>query len=544
MNNEKSTVIVIQNEFQKSVINNLSITSDVIDTEKTQSWHEFQTMYDPRVRYCKDDLLVLMEEESYNSLLTIGSLDLWKVLRLGWFTPHYHKTKINLHLKGIILDKLQRENSELVIDSFIRHRSLEKSEMIIDILAGGLGLSYHLYHDEFDNVLSRIEFNDDQISVPDVQDDEYQWIIQLFWYWGLISDSGVGIGSKYDMISDLYSILVNYLKINSYDRVEFFKYLRLQATSYETLKDYVNDIDELYQTYIIKNININQPVNLQKPLMEFCDMAGAELEQLPAMLEEHKSSIKKTAVYMLGLKSRYQRLNSFVDQDYFVYYLVKSVVKCIQHVELDGSTLIASLRNNLTADERELFFRVIKMTGIKKDLRQVKLRHINLEEQLKSFLEKTSITEKMIHEEEKKLVALDQQIKRIRQSKDDIGNELSQLNSVISDKEAEIASLRERLVIINERHNESINEIDILEKSHAESANNPKSASPSKRKNSNTKRAVDASKSDENQKDVKQDDCTAKEDSIQLASSKKKKTKISEQETEPEIFDVSTDSTV
>lgn len=108
MNNEKSTVIVILNEFQKSVINNLSITSDVIDTEKTQSWHEFQTMYDPRVRYCKDDLLVLMDQESYNSLLTIGSLDLWKVQRLGWFTPHYHKTKINLHLKGIILDKLQK----------------------------------------------------------------------------------------------------------------------------------------------------------------------------------------------------------------------------------------------------------------------------------------------------------------------------------------------------------------------------------------------------------------------------------------------------
>lgn len=538
MYSEKDVVLVVLSEYQKSVINNLSINSDLIDSERTQTWFEFKSMCDPKIRYCKDDLLVLLEQEAYDRLMTTGSIDLWKAIRLGWFTPHYHKTKVNLHLNGTIRNKLQLENSELVIDSFVRHRSLENSSQILDILAGGLGLSYHLFHNEFDHVLSRIEVSEEQIVVPDVQDDEYQWIIQLFWYWGLISDSGVGIGSKYDMISDLYGILVNYLKSNTYDRVEFFRYLREQSASCSTLKDYASDIDELYQTYIVKNININQPVNLQKPLMEFSDMAGAELEQLPNMLAEHKNSIKKTAVYMLGLKSRYQRLNSFVDQDFFVYYFVKSVVKCIQHVELDGSTLIATLKNNLPADDTELLFRVTKLIATKKELSSVRNTHIVLEKQLNDLLAKKSSTEQMILEEEIKLGVLDEQINKIRRSKDDIGNEIIQLNSVISDKEAEIVSLRERLVIINDRHNEAINDIDVLEKSRSQNDANLNNPPQLKRKSSGSKKVVNANAPSEMHGSEKQKNRVTKEKPDH--PKKNNQDKKSQIEDDPNIFDDNT----
>lgn len=542
MYSNKDVVIVVLSEYQKSVINNLSINSEVIDSEKTQTWFEFRSMYDPKIRYCKDDLLLLLEQEAYDRLITNGSIDLWNVIRLGWFTPHYHKTKVNLHLNGAIRNKLQMENSELVIDSFVRHRSLENSSQILDILAGGLGLSYHLFRNEFDNVLSRIEVSEEQIVVPDVQDDEYQWIIQLFWYWGLISDSGVGIGSKYDMISDLYGILVTYLRSYTYDRVEFFKYLREQSASCSTLRDYASDIDELYQTYIIKNININQPVNLQKPLMEFSDMAGAELEQLPGMLAQHKKTIKKTAVYMLGLKSRYQRLNSFVDQDFFIYYLVKSVVTCIQHVELDGSTLIATLKNNLSTDNKELLFRVIKLIATKKELCSVRNSHIVLEKQLNDLQVTTRSTEQMILEEKKNLGVLDEQIKKIRRSRDDIGNEIIQLNSVISDKEAEIVSLRDRLVIINDRHNEAINDIDVLEKSRSQNDDNLKNPPQLKRKSSGTKKVVTADASDELHGSEKQKTRAIKEKPDQ--PKKNNQDKKSQTEAEPNIFDENTYKTL
>lgn len=465
MKNQFKDVLVTVHQYdQKRVLTSLSLGYDNIDHERTQSWDEFKNMSHLQMLYKNDDLLVLLSEKDFESLASDkGSINIWKAKRLGWFSAHYHKTKVNMQLKGNILDLLYRENEEILVDSFARFRKFEVTRDSLDILAGGIGLSYFLYAEDIGNVIAKIRVDDNQVIFNNIAEEEYQWVIQLFWYWGLLDDAGVGIGSKYDIISDLYCVLYDYLKTTTYDRIEFFNHLRKQCHLYPSLYQSKEDIEEVYNTYIIKNLSITEPNSIQKPLMDFSDLASADLDQLPSMLERYSTTIKKTAVFMLGMKYRHHRISSFVDHDYCLYFLVKAILTCIQGVEIDGSDLIATLKTGLSDLDIETLERSIEYIQKKSEYLQIRMYCENLDRKINEIKNQQELKLELIQKGKTSIDKLEVEIlsnREISQNKED---EVRVLRETILEKEMEKQDLNTRLANLSDHFNELAVETGRLE---------------------------------------------------------------------------------
>ena len=487
-NNKERVVISIWKEDQKKALDGLRISLDSIDAAKTQTWSDFKKMRN-RIGYEPDEMLILLKDVDHEYLRDTGSVDLWKAEKIGWFSPNYHKEKLRLSLNGSIKAKLMEENPDLVFDSFVKFRKVEVEEQSIDIIAGGLGLVQIIHGDGLDDIFARMRIENDIISIKDIKKSDKLFISQLFWFWDNLSESGNATDFDTGTTSELYQTLFDHLKAGPYDKNKFFDILRSSAAKMKHLGDHKLELDDLYDTYIVNGLGIKEPTDLQKTLIQFSKLAKEDIAQLPEILSTNGQELTRTAIYMLGMAVRYQRLSGYIDQGYCLYELVKFIIRYVQMVKVEDGSLIAMLRSEIDDNDRQLIQGVTEFIDKRSDLYSIR-KGLEIAEKERNAIEALK-TE--VNDLRRKNKQMESDIKtEISKREDIISQHLSaidRLKDVIKDKDDDIKCLRHELERVNVRNNENIEYIGKLEskisikKDQSAKLSGPKSNSGPKKAN-------------------------------------------------------------
>lgn len=455
-------VITIRKEDQKQTLNSLTISIDAIEHDKTMKWSDFKNMASG-IAFDPDDMLVQLGTADHERLMDKGNVELYKALRIGWFHPNYHKTKFNLFLNESIRSKLMNENPELCFDSFLKFRRAAVDAQTLDIIAGGLGLVQILHSEGLDDIFARMSLTGEKLVLQDVRKSDRLFISQLFWFWNILSDNDEGSEFESGITGELYQILFDHLLEGPYDRNKLFEKLKKDAASKKSLHGKIQELDDLYHSYVIKGLTIQDPTDLQKTLIQFSRLAKEDIDQLPEILETNGHDLTKTAVYMLGMAVRYQRLNAFIDQGYCLYEMVRFLLRYLQTVRLDEGVLTAELRADLDDYDRELVSRVKVFLDKRSDIVAFKKGADTDSSQAGTI----KALQAKVEELQKRIDRLgDDAYKEISMKEEQINGHLvtiKDLRETISDRDEKIQSLQNELVRVNNRLNESINELGDLE---------------------------------------------------------------------------------
>ncbi len=455
-------VITIRKEEHKHTLIGLTISLDDIDRDKTMKWSDFKKMVSG-IAFDPDDMLVKLGHDEYERFMAKGSMDLWKALRIGWFHPNYHKTKLNLFLNESNRSKLMQENPELCFDSFLRFRRASIDAQTLDIIAGGLGLMQIVHSEGLDDIFARMILTGGKLVLQDVRKSDRLFISQLFWFWNILSDNEEGSEFESDITGELFQILFDHLQDGPYDKNMFFEKLKNDAANKKSLRGHIQELDDFYHSYVIKGLPIPDPTNFQNTLIQFSKLAKEDIAQIPEILETNGHELTRTAVYMLGMAARYQRLNVFIDKSYCLYEMVRFLLRYLQSVRLDEGVLTAELRADLDDNDRELVSRVKVFLEKRSDIYAFKKGA----DALSSQADAIKALHAEVEELQKKIDRLgDDARKEISMKEDHIKENLEtikDLRETIRERDDKIQSLQIELVRVNERLNDSIKELGNLE---------------------------------------------------------------------------------
>ncbi|NUN09535.1 MAG: hypothetical protein HUU54_10205 [Ignavibacteriaceae bacterium] len=352
-----------------SVLSLKTITPADLDYDRAQSEDDFVNFKKLHIKYMPDDFLVLLSEET-ESMLTIGvPVGLDEADVIGWYGTRAHEANISIlnESGGMKLKNILSLNPALRLQAFETIRRGYALRKRKNVLAGGFGLCYHCFREEYDAFFAKLKFSGNSwiLKLSDYNQKTDGFILfQLLIFSGqrmegFISEIFEG-NPLFNMLAPLCVNSAIYFSDRSYDVKDYLKFTARALRASPDADDTAGAIEELLNNYVEKGIPWEPEDTFARIIKEFIDLAATDTENLRKFLESSPTN-RKAVVFLLGMLHTASRLEDQFGFDNFAQLLPAVIADrfdCIR--KKNGEIHLAfnsPLTNRLTpagADQLEL----------------------------------------------------------------------------------------------------------------------------------------------------------------------------------------------
>lgn len=345
----------IDEHYWKTAFIDYKISITQLDYSRQQTLEEFKEISRPSIVYNSNDCLIAINDIKLNQLKSNQWINLSSVEQIGWYSKdkHYNNEKALTAIDPHRFDKIINENPSIKIACFeLLHRS-KRELRELSVLAGGLGLCYFKYRQDYDSLFSKIEVVSNRWCISRKllnPKNDYTVLLQLFL---LENGNHKSIQSLLDNESDSYRInyrllysSFQYFVSKQFTAEGYFKLLNDEFGSDEKSKAIGDEFRLLYEEYVRKGIEIRKLNPLTNTVRRFIDLAKNEIPDLFRVLSTD-APVSKTSLFLLGMYHSSEYLEKQFEFRRFIPSFIEVLSRGVEDITVNNEDIEIQFRKEI-----------------------------------------------------------------------------------------------------------------------------------------------------------------------------------------------------
>jgi len=452
----------------QNALSQLRISLTYLDLSRRQTFEEFRQILKPEISYSGKDCLILLGDEELEQLSRNKWLDLSSVEQIGWYSDDQHGVNERLlrNLDPQRFENIRQQNPKLKIANFSMLQDSQKLLKQVNVLAGGFGLCYYHFREDYDSFFTRCDVKDTEWLLPRkiIDRNDAAIVAQLLLLDPASADTiGKTLFSNEKNFPTLQTLLkssFDFFVSESFSVEKYFNKLENEFNEEEETKTIALSLRQLYEGYVRKGLPGFDRSPISAAVRKFIDLAKNDIPELGQVLN-NKPDIPKVSLFLLGMMHRADHIEKQFEFGNFIPAFIEFLCGSTESLSISIDDVIISFKKVVAMDKsiRKLHFinqyllHLKKRSEFQKDLEilelnsdillgEAKLRE--LEREIHQIDQESSTAElalkfegenkKLLQEvkdQNRKIESLEQNITLLKGGKEDIQMELNNKNNQI-----------------------------------------------------------------------------------------------------------------
>ena len=380
-------ISVSNGDYITRILSEQILSYEFVNWNSFQSLNEFADFIKPNINYAPNDFLMKVNIEVLDELKKNQRIEFYKVDSYGWYYKKTHRAEIKLFNTAHPnkLNNLKELNLNIQAISFDQFRSNYRPLMVTNILNGAMGLSYHCFKEDYDELFRKIYWRDDEwiLKTDNLKSFDRQILIQLLLYQHNRKKELINtITNGSDALSLYAEVLINaqdYFIHEDYSMKNFLQYIAAKIERPETAT-FVEEIKQIEERYVTKGLSVSPKITHSKFIKEFIDLAKSDTAELKELLESEEFKRQKSSIFLLGMLHLGDRLDEQFNFDNFIPSILSLTMRHIIDIKRENDNIhitfditeIEKNRNNKFTYVKEYFNELRLLKELADDIQKLK----------------------------------------------------------------------------------------------------------------------------------------------------------------------------